>query len=130
MATQRDRWEFIHLMMKHTAAPEPEVQRAAVRLLRYGATLRRLYTDLCNGPNYERCHNEADYAFTLKEWQRYQDRIPPKKDRIKAKVTMLCASIGCKPLFQSDPRGATLKIVVPDGYTNDWGREGICVPTS
>jgi hypothetical protein len=27
-------------------------------------------------------------------------------------------------------RGNTIKVVMPDGYTNDWGREGLCVPTS
>lgn len=27
-----------------------------------------------------------------------------------------------------DPRGCVLKIVVPSGATNDWGREGIAVP--
>lgn len=32
--------------------------------------------------------------------------------------------------LQGDPRGATVKIVVPSGRTNDWGKEGIIVPGS
>ena len=32
-------------------------------------------------------------------------------------------------IFQSDPRGACVKIKVPSGKTNDWGQAGICVPT-
>lgn len=31
---------------------------------------------------------------------------------------------------QRDPRGATVKIVVPSGRTDDWGHIGICVPGS
>lgn len=118
--TQKARWEFIHLMMKHTKAPEGEVQRAAMRLLRYGATLGRLAEDQCNG---------------FQDWQgnwdeKAEKRAEAKEARILARAEKLCAAIGCKVVTQGDPRGNTLKIVVPDGYTNDWGREGICVPTS
>ncbi len=35
---------------------------------------------------------------------------------------------GCAVLFSGDPRGCTVKLEVPSGKTNDWGREGICVP--
>ena len=35
---------------------------------------------------------------------------------------------GIVPVFQGDPRGAVLKLQVPSGKTNDWGRTGICVP--
>ncbi len=30
--------------------------------------------------------------------------------------------------FGGDPRGCTVKLVFPDGFTNDFGREGYCVP--
>lgn len=33
------------------------------------------------------------------------------------------------PHFQGDPRGACVKLSVPSGKTDDWGRTGICVPT-
>lgn len=32
-------------------------------------------------------------------------------------------------LFQGDPRGACVKLLVPSGKTDDHAREGICVPT-
>ncbi len=35
---------------------------------------------------------------------------------------------GTTPVFQGDPRGATVKLRVPSGRTNDWGATGICVP--
>lgn len=33
-----------------------------------------------------------------------------------------------KAVFQGDPRGCVFKLQVPSGRTNDWGKEGICVP--
>lgn len=34
-----------------------------------------------------------------------------------------------EPVFQGDPRGACVKIRVPSGKTDDYAREGVCVPT-
>lgn len=31
-------------------------------------------------------------------------------------------------VFSGDPRGATVKLRMPDGRYDDWGQEGICVP--
>jgi len=83
-------------------------------------------------------------------------RRESKRDRMRAKVTELVLSIQgdnftpdyeqyapeseiegiwmkdltkCVPVFLGDPRGAVLKIRVPDGHTTDMGREGICVPS-
>lgn len=33
------------------------------------------------------------------------------------------------PLFSGDPRGATVKLRLPSGYSDSWGGEGFCVPT-
>jgi hypothetical protein len=120
--TQKARWEFIHLMMKHAnTVPEYEARNAALKLLRYGATLGRIAENQCNG-----------YDSTGRgDWdERAAKRDEAKEARILARAEKLCTSIGCKMVTQGDPRGNTLKIQVPDGYTNDWGREGICVPTS
>lgn len=37
---------------------------------------------------------------------------------------------GVSPIFNGDPRGATVKLSVPSGKTDDWGQVGICVPTA
>lgn len=92
----------------------------AKRLMRYGATLGRLAEQECNG--YQDWQGNWD--------QKAADRAEKKERRIKQKVMELCCEWGCAAVFQGDPRGNVLKIRVPDGYTNDWGREGICVPTS
>ncbi len=127
--SQKERSEFIHLLMKHTTAPEGEVQRAATRLLRYGATYGRIQEFDCGAPDAR--YGQDEYNRRMQElWEQEQERLHRKEERITGKIETLCASIGCKPLFSGDPRGNTIKIKVPDGFTNDWGHEGICVPTS
>ena len=108
MATTKDKIEFAFHMARHTRATPAQIQR----LLRYGATLNRLATEQCN-----------------REWTERDER---KRERIqKAVYSILYTEIkDCEPVFSNDPRGACLKIRVPDGFTTDWGREGISVPTS
>lgn len=131
--TQRARYEFIHLLMKHAEItpatvtadnPKPitegDIRWIAGRLLYYGATLGRIAENQCNG------YQTWDYKWDEKAAAKDE----AKEARIQARVGKLCTMIGCKPVFQGDPRGNVLKIQVPDGYTNDWGKEGICVPTS
>jgi hypothetical protein len=111
----KDKLEFVFAMGRHSAATIHDIQR----LMRYGATLGNIAEAHCNGD----CpYNPHDYDGT--------GRDCPKQERIEKKVIELCEIFGAKPVFQQDPRGCVLKIQVPDGYTNDWGREGICVPTS
>ncbi len=127
-ATTKQREEFIQTLLLHI--PDKVNGREwswfkdgrpfAERLMRYGATLGRIAENQCNG--YQ------DYQGNWDEKAAKREEL--KEERIQRKVTELCAQWGCKPVFQGDPRGNTLKIQVPDGYTNDWGREGICVPTS
>ncbi len=132
-ATQKQRWEFIHLMMKHAAVTdgitEGKIQRAAVKLLRYGATYGRIQEFDCNSPDAR--YGQDEYNKRMQEqWERERERLHRKETRIVRRVEELCASIGCQAIFSGDPRGNTIKIKMPDGYTNDWGREGICVPTA
>lgn len=113
-ATTKDKLEFTHAMARHTRA----TVRQCEALMRYAATLQRLAEDDCN--------RSADDVGLARRWA--------KRKHIQDKVRQLCIEIGendptLSPYFQNDPRGAVLKIRVPDGYTNDMGREGICVPS-
>lgn len=131
-ATLKAREEFIGLMHEHVKPLGTQtvgnlirdevttITSFAQRLLRYGATLGRIAEDQCNG-----------YRDWRGNWdEKAEKRAEAKETRIQNRVTELCKRFGCTPVFQGDPRGNVLKIVVPDGYTNDWGREGIGVPTS
>lgn len=137
-ATKKDREEFIRLMINHTPDKftydlqyEGLVRQVCKRLMYYSATYARIQELWCNGP-------EAPNGLTPEQYRRIDDHynnvtVPyyeRKEARIEQKIKDLCASIECEPVFSGDPRGATVKIKMSDGFTNDWGREGICVPTS
>src|SRR5216684_3706315 len=115
-ASRKAREEFVSLIAQHSGpCAEHSSFWFARQLMRYGATLGRIAENQCNG------YQKADYSWD----ERAAARDEKKEERIARKVIELCALFGCKPVFQGDPRGNTLKIAVPDGYTNDWGREGI-----
>lgn len=106
MISTKAKLEFVFAMAKHSAATMWDLQR----LMRYGATHNRLMVEYCNvGQSPER---------------------ESKLTRTEQAIQKIVKSFGAIARFQGDPRGNTVKIVVPDGYTNDWGKEGICVPTS
>lgn len=116
MPTTKDKLEFTHAMARHTKA----TVRQCEALMRYAATLQRLAEDDCN-------------VATDDEGQKQRD---DKRLHIRGKVHEVLMNIGadendkwCHPVFSNDPRGAVLKIRVPDGHTTDWGREGIVVPS-
>lgn len=142
--TEKARYEFIRLMEQHSPLEKVPLAKFSMtremfakKLMRYGATLGRIAETQCNSPEYPAYawkYPEADRIALFNKidqrYQRYLNRLEQKEQRIQARVEDLCNRFGCRPVFQGDPRGNTLKIQVPDGYTNDWGREGICVPTS
>lgn len=130
MTSTKSKLEFTHAMARHTRA----TVRQCEALMRYAATLQRLAEDDCN----------------LDDGEAGQLRRSEKRRRIQRKVTGVCkgassyhldtcyGGLDCacpinatdlQPIFSSYPRGAVLKIRVPDGYTNDWGKEGIVVPS-
>lgn len=138
-ASHSEREKFVALIQQHAGGDPTQRYSFAQRLMRYGATYGRLCEDECNGPDYDavnrmRFFNAADRNKALstisKNWQDYLDTLPAKESKIEDAVSNLCKLYGCKAVFSGDPRGNTIKITVPDGYTNDWGREGIGVPTS
>lgn len=59
-------------------------------------------------------------------------RVSARSWRAERRIERLLASLdtpGFVADFQGDPRGACVKIKVPSGRTDDWGRTSMCVPT-
>jgi hypothetical protein len=109
MTTTKDKLEFALAMGRHTRASLRQVQA----LMRYAGTLQRLAEDECNVAT-----DDAGLA-----------RRETKRKRIQKRVWDTLFGTDCKPVFSNDPRGSVLKIRVPDGFTDDCGGEGICVPS-
>lgn len=123
---RKERHEFIAILYEHSphewqaGDPPMFIQRQAELLMRYSVTLHRLAEELCNG--YQTWDGKWDEKRTA--------QAEKKQARIEQRAAEVAAAIGGKVITGGDPRGCVLKIIFPDGYTNDWGREGICIPTA
>lgn len=135
---QRDRDEFIVLMAREGVPVD-----VARRLMRAGVSLHRIAELQCSSEAADRdrvpCPGGADTCL-CRDYGSYEGigvpasvhgtvpRINVREAAIKRRVRALCTQHNLVPVFNGDPRGAVLKVKVPSGVTNDWGREGVCVP--
>jgi len=104
MVSTNDKLEFAFVMARHSSI----CLRDCKRILRYAATIQRLAETACN--------RELTKREILKD------------EAMMARIIEICAPKDIEAKFGGDPRGCVVKLKVPDGYTNDWGQEGICVP--
>lgn len=84
----------------------------AGHLIRMATQHQRMMLDYCNGVDiYD------------------QDGEPlPELARLR-KIIKTAEGAGCDVAFSGDPRGATVKLLLPNGESNSWGGEGWGVPT-
>lgn len=115
-ATAKEREEFAHIMGREGMPLD-----AARRIRRLAASYQSLAERACNEPldeewlSRKRLNIANAIGAILNE---YNGNEPWHKDW-KPRWSVC---------FNNDPRGATVKLKVPSGYTNDWGQEGVCVP--
>ncbi|KKN16588.1 hypothetical protein LCGC14_0974280 [marine sediment metagenome] len=85
----------------------------AGHLIRMATRHHRLMEDYCNGIEV------------------YDDDGEPLPQLaiLRQKITKAAKECLCDVLFSGDPRGCTVKLVLPNGETNDFGKEGWCIPT-
>lgn len=128
---QRDRIAFEDLIRSES---EPsglswsERLRLARLLLRHGQTHARIQEAICNGVEWMRWDTNESFN---KRQARHEAWTEKRDAQLEKRIMAICTELGAgfKPVFSGDPRGCTVKIQVPSGRTNDWGKEGICVPT-
>lgn len=83
-------------------------------LIRLATKHHKMMEDYCNGRDpYDSEGNEG-----------------PALKRLRLELIAIASETGCKGVvFSGDPRGCTVKLTLPNDATNDWGKEGWCVPT-
>jgi hypothetical protein len=151
-AVERER--FLRTMQAGGMAPE-----IARRILRHANTVQRLSVLACNGDRRPYVPCPASYAGREElclcdkpdcdKPDGQHEKIPPVAiEQARAKRLIRewcdkaclaweaadpqhrsCITIPFSAVFGGDPRGACVRLEVPSGKTDDWGREGICVPT-
>lgn len=116
--TISDRREFTQALISH-AQPEgdqaPDIIGAADRLIRLGRRYEAIQVRWCN--------EDMDGPTTARQ--------KGEEGGIEAEVREIARQLGIPDvIFQDDPRGATIKLVMADGFYNDWTHEGVCIPGS
>jgi hypothetical protein len=111
--------QFAHDLQKHTDPSKgttSEALGAAAQLMRFAKRHHRYMEAKCNGDWPYRDYNGEDE--------------PQQAQQVENLIRQVAEGIGCAGvIFSGDPRGCTVKLTFADGFTNDFGREGYCVPT-
>ena len=104
-----------------------EARHIADLFMRHGRTYARLQEANCNGVGTWYGEDPKSFA---KRQDRFEKRIEKRESQIEKRLTVLAAQLGpgFAVVFQGDPRGVTVKLTLPSGKTNDFGREAFCVP--
>ena len=124
----KQRLEFERVICEESALPWSEAKHRAALLCRHGKTYARIQEANCNGVDTFYGESTASFA---KRQERFEKALEHKESLIERRIKAICAELGFpEPVLNGDPRGATVKIVLPSGKANDWGKEGYCVPTS
>lgn len=107
--------QFIADLDKHSADPSKVTTRDAKQLMTNAKRHHRLMEQLCSDEAFNRdVDAEGNHP-----------QITDCRKRCQQTAKRLGAS---GVIFSGDPRGCTVKLTFRDGYTNDFGREGYCVP--
>lgn len=134
----QQREEFAAILARELPdTPIHHVTELAGRLVRASTTLTRLAEAACNGDypcdNGERkvlfcCRCDGGYVRSAMKFLSESDNYLCINCRTEDRVKSILRPFAIEPIFAGDPRGCVLKLKVPSGKTNDFGREGICVP--
>lgn len=102
-------------------------------IFRHAKTHHALAEAECNGTPF--IQGESAAAFQVRQ-AAHERWVEKRQAEIEARITILVAKLPetdegpIKVAFQGDPRGATVKLVMPGSLArmhDDWGRVGICV---
>jgi len=93
---------------RDTTIPKTELAYRLVSLLRDARRLHRL----------DELHANGDLD---------GDQHDHRKRPIERRIARTCEELGCGFGFvrNQDPRGASLYLTIPSGFTDDWGNRGI-----
>ena len=116
---QSERTEFVIIMVEELKSNRVVGLRGLLGDLMFLAKRHGMLQErVCNGHQTVKGDWDEEAA----------NRDQKREEAIEARITAICEKLGCKPIFSGDPRGATVKVIVPSGRSNSWGGEGICVP--
>lgn len=87
---------------------------SAAWLIRLATRYDKMMVDYCNG-DFEAYDQDGE--------------LTPKHKELREAIEAAAKEHNCGAILGGDPRGCVFKLILPNGETNDFGKEGWCVPT-
>ena len=113
-------------------ATTSEVLEICSKLCRHAKSYHRIMEAECNG--HSACHNPSLPIATVSKLQAEHEKwCERRSQQLEKRIRKLCYLLPLidgeriTPIFNGDPRAAVVKLKMPDGRYDDWGKEGICV---
>lgn len=88
---------------------------SAAWLIRLATKYQKMCEDACNYPGCEMYDAEGEPT--------------PETAKLEEALRTAANEHNCKIKLGGDPRGCTAKLILPNGDTDDFGKEGWCIPT-
>lgn len=122
-ASKKDREEFVAVLVRECPTLDAiKVAQVAGRIMRHASTLGRLAEESCNGhPAQGSPTMPADQLGRLQD--RWDARIEKESDRMERLIQAAATELGLVAKFDGDPRGCTVKLILPSKRYNTWGGE-------
>ena len=109
----------------NTGLPYSARVHAAQLLMRHARTYSRIQEAVCNGVEWLTYDTNESFG---KRQDRHEKWCEKRDQQLEKRIRAIASGLGFGVIFDGDPRGCTVKLTVPSGYTNDWGKAGLCVP--
>ena len=111
----REYTEFVSLLVRELQeevsagrVDAGDIPRYAMTLCNLATRIQRLNESACNRGLTDREERQADI--------------------LRDRVAQVCRDLAIDCIINSDPRGATIRLKLPSGITNDFIGSGYCVP--
>ena len=116
--------KFLDMFYDYPETTGYEIRTILNKLHRYEATLSRINENDCNGhPRTKieyRDGKKYEYAIEDIAWK---ERDAKKEISIQKKVRALLEPLGIVVKFNGDPRGGSIRMLLPDNTSNGWDGE-------
>lgn len=102
--------------------------QVAKLLMRHARTYARVQEAMCNGVKWDARYDTNE---SFRKRQEAHEQWCARKDaQLEKRITEIVEGLGkgWGVKLGGDPRGCTVKLVLPSGRTDDFGGEGYCVP--
>ncbi len=123
------RIRFEGRIAKESSLPYFDAVAKAKLLCRHGATYSRLQEANCNGVGTY--YNEDPKRFAARQ-ERFEKALEHREELLEKRIRVIVAELGAgfTVRFEGDPRGHTIKIILPSIAALGGEQEGYGVPTS